>query len=344
VSAAATVTGARPRESAREVNGAWLAPRLLGSLPRQVELIVGDFGHVTLSWEGYGAPAALGGEAFALSRGREAGRLVLDAALAGRVVAVALGAEAALGPSLGRLGPAGRGVVAGFVAGVLHAAGAPLAVSLEPASLDGRGMPDGVAVSIGISAVGGRGWAALEVPAGWLDEAARLPTDARELEGLFIEAAIQLARTTLTAGELATLGPGDAVVFDGEPALPPQATWPTMLVVGGYAANALVTADGTLTVTGGFRSTGARPAGSGASAGRGDTTALIALPIDVVADLARVRLRGDELASLDAGTAISLGGARLEGVVLRVGDEPWAEGQLADVGGELGVRVTRRLR
>jgi flagellar motor switch/type III secretory pathway protein FliN len=117
-----------------------------------------------------------------------------------------------------------------------------------------------------------------------------------------------------------------------------------MLVVGGYAANALVTADGTLTVTGGFRSTGARPAGSGASAGRGDTTALIALPIDVVADLARVRLRGDELASLDAGTAISLGGARLEGVVLRVGDEPWAEGQLADVGGELGVRVTRRLR
>jgi flagellar motor switch/type III secretory pathway protein FliN len=345
MSDSATVARARLRDGAREVTGAWLAPRLLGSLPRRLALTVGDFGSVTLSWEGYGATAALGGEAFALSRGREVGRLVLDAALAGRVVAVALGAEAALAPHLGRLGPGARGVVAGFVASVLDAAGAPLAVSLEPAGLDGTGTLDAVVVSIGVAAVGGAGWAALEVPAGWLDDAARLPSDPRELEALAIDASVQLARTTLSAGELSALAPGDAVVFDGEAALAPEATWPARLVVGGHAASALVAADGILTMTGGFRPTGVRPAGgAAASAGRGDTTALVALPVGVVAELARVRLRGDELVTLEAGTAISLGGARLDGVVLLAEDQPWAEGELVDVEGELGVRVTRRLR
>jgi len=252
----AAQAGARAwsRQSGGELAGARLAARILGSVPPRLDLTVGGFGPVTLTWEGQGASVALRSEtvAFALSRGRETGRLALDAALASRVVAVALGADGELASSLGRLGPAARGVVGGFVAGVLEAAGAPLAVALAPAALETAPAAQTVVVSIGVAAAGGRGWAALEVPRAWLDDAARLPADARELAALTVEAAVELASTTLAAGELASVAPGDAVVFDGERAVASGAPWAARLVLGDHAADAAVAPDGGLTIAGGF--------------------------------------------------------------------------------------------
>src|SRR5205809_946673 len=83
-------------------------------------------------------------------------------------------------------------------------------------------------------------WARVEAPRAWLDDAACLPADARELAALTVEASVELASTTLAAGDLAAVAPGDAVVFDGERALASSAPWPARLVLGDHAADAVV--------------------------------------------------------------------------------------------------------
>jgi type III secretion system YscQ/HrcQ family protein len=346
--AVATGVGSRSLASPGELTGAALAARVLGSVPRRIELAVGGFGQVTLTWGGHGATSALRAEptAFVLVRGRETGRLALDAALAGRVVAVALGADARLGASLGRSGPGARGVVAGFLAGVLHAAGAPVTVSLAPASPDDARGPGLVGVTIGVAAAGGTGWAVLEAPRAWLEDAVRLPADARELAATAVEFAVELARTMLSAGELAAVAPGDAVVFDGAAAVAPGAPWGVRIAAGEYEGDATVAPDGALTLAGGFARAASRVAAEGAAvrSGRGDTTVLTSLPVEIVAELARVKLRGDEVVALGPGAVVPLGGVRRGPVVLRVAGQPWAEGELADVDGELAVRLTRLLR
>jgi flagellar motor switch protein FliM len=67
---------------------------------------------------------------------------------------------------------------------------------------------------------------------------------------------------------------------------------------------------------------------------------LAAAPIEVVAEVGRVVLRGAEVAGLGPGAVLALGRAAAAPVTLRVGGEVWAEGELCDVDGELGVRVT----
>ena len=67
---------------------------------------------------------------------------------------------------------------------------------------------------------------------------------------------------------------------------------------------------------------------------------LAAASIEVVAELGRISLRGDELLGLAPGAVLALG-TRSTNVVLRVGGEHWADGEIVDIDGELGVRVTR---
>ena len=68
---------------------------------------------------------------------------------------------------------------------------------------------------------------------------------------------------------------------------------------------------------------------------------LAAAPIEVVAELGRVVLRGEEVAGLGPGAVLALGRVGASPVALRVGGEVWAEGELVSVDGELGVRVTK---
>jgi len=72
--------------------------------------------------------------------------------------------------------------------------------------------------------------------------------------------------------------------------------------------------------------------------------ALADAPIEVVAELARLTLRGEEVLGLVPGAVLAVALERTRAITLRAGGEPWAEGELVDVDGQLGVRVTRLLR
>jgi flagellar motor switch/type III secretory pathway protein FliN len=74
------------------------------------------------------------------------------------------------------------------------------------------------------------------------------------------------------------------------------------------------------------------------------TAALAAAPIEIVAELARITLRGEEVLGLAPGVVLTVPVDRTRAVLLRAGGELWAEGELCNVDGELGVRVTRLLR
>ena len=343
----------------------WLARRLLARLPRRLTADVGAFGLLTLELEGAAGHGGLAPEhvAFGLGHDRIEGRLELDAALAHRIVGVALGRE--LEVSVERLGVGARGVLAGFVASALYALGAPLTLALaapERATLHAAGA---VALAVRVSTAGGAGWARLDVPPNWLARAARVPADMAAIAAFTIDASVELARTTLTAGELAAVGSGDAVVFDGVPSVGGSAEdlWPARLVVGPYAADARLTGDATVVVEREFdrelsAAAGGRPRPEedvlidtdapsrvvenlGAAGGLADATALLtSAPVQVVAELARLRLRGDEVLGLGPGAVFRLGGPRDATVALRAGGLAWAEGVLVDVDGELGVRVT----
>jgi flagellar motor switch/type III secretory pathway protein FliN len=67
---------------------------------------------------------------------------------------------------------------------------------------------------------------------------------------------------------------------------------------------------------------------------------LASAPLEVVAEVGELILRADELIALQKGSVISLGRPRSTLVELRIADRVWARGELVDVDGELGVRVT----
>ena len=68
---------------------------------------------------------------------------------------------------------------------------------------------------------------------------------------------------------------------------------------------------------------------------------LATAPVEVVAEIGRLTLRGDELAGLMKGGVLSLGSRRTESIQLRVGGLLWAVGELVSLGDELGVRILR---
>ena len=70
------------------------------------------------------------------------------------------------------------------------------------------------------------------------------------------------------------------------------------------------------------------------------TTVLAEATIEVIAELGRISLRGDELMGLAPGAVLALGAQRGR-VSLRVSGEAWADAEIVDVDGELGVRITR---
>jgi flagellar motor switch/type III secretory pathway protein FliN len=64
-------------------------------------------------------------------------------------------------------------------------------------------------------------------------------------------------------------------------------------------------------------------------------------PIDLAIELARFRLTVNELGALRVGDVLRTGAAIGERVRLRAGETIVAEGDLVDVEGEVGVRITR---
>lgn len=68
--------------------------------------------------------------------------------------------------------------------------------------------------------------------------------------------------------------------------------------------------------------------------------ALLAAPIEVVAEIGRVAVSAEEVLALAPGTVLPIGWLRSDSVSLRIDDRIWARGELVDVDGQLGVRLT----
>lgn len=274
----------------------------------------------------------------AVSFGTERGRVSVDPAFAVRLVDAVLAGAAIFSPAR-PAGPAERGVLAGLLAPAFDRLGG--SVSLDPiAARDGQT----AGLAFLLETVVGSGWLRLTPPVGdwpagavgadaWRDRAGRVP----------VTAEIQLATTALPAPAFAGAAVGDAIVFDGVPAAAFAAgvPWNGRLRVGDHGAEIVVDTGGKVSFAGSFSPLRKEERDMSASDSKTDsTTVLAAASIEVVAELGRIALRGDELLGLAPGAVLALGAQR-KGVSLRVGGELWADGEIVDIEGELGVRVTR---
>ena len=324
------------------------AARALAALPESWQVELPPLGSVTLTVVGIDlAPAPSEAIVLAAARGRARGRVALTQPLAARLVDAALGGRGAFAAAR-TLGPAERGVLVALLAPVLDAIG----WSLELGPAQGSAFGPSIALSLqGPLGVGGLWLDLPPVPA----EAGAAPWR-RRASALAVEARVEIAATTLPAADLTRLACGDALVFDGRAfgTLAADADWTAGLVIGASRAPLRIDRGGALAVTGDFQLTAApdRPKVDLVKEGSMDvsgptemaTAALAAAPIEIVAELAQFTMRGDEVLALAPGVVLQVTVDRRQAVVLRAGGEIWAEGELCDVEGELGVRVTRLLR
>jgi type III secretion system YscQ/HrcQ family protein len=280
--------------------------------------------------------------AIAVRRDGVAGRLSVPAPLASRWVDVALCGSDGFGPAR-ELGRAERGVLIALLAPVLDAAGWSLGLGPPPE----RGGP---AVALRLTAAAGGGTLWLQVPPGPGSRGPR-PVDDGRAGGLRVVASLQVARTTLTNGQLAQLAVGDAVLFDGVASIAadPEAERDIELWLGDACVTLRVAPDGRATVANGWRHAtrmhDAKDVTKDVST-QADRTlepgaALSDAPIEVVAELGRITLPAGEVLGLAPGVVLGLRVEQAGAVVLRIGGAVWAEGELVNVDGELGVRVTR---
>ncbi len=264
------------------------------------------------------------------------------------LVRLALGAPAP--PVVRALSPSERGVLAAIVASVLLAAGVSARVSLDrPRPLES----DYVGLNLLARTPTLSGAALLELPRHWLPSAATsLPGEAAFL--LETVLAIEVGRTSLAGGAFVTAEVGDVVVFEGVSALRDDSSWLCELRLGTNHARAQLSPDGQLRPESAFVLGVASDAPvvamsddqdpRGGQLGAEGAAVLAATPVEVVAELGRVSLRGDEVLGLIAGSVLPLGPRRRDLVTLRVGGRVWARGELVNIEEELGVRITEVLR
>lgn len=329
-------------------------------LPRSWQADLPPFGSAKVAVAGIDR-APLSAEAVVLTilRGNVRGRLSLAQPFAGRLVDAALGGRGVFSAARA-LGPAERGVLVALLAPLLDAIGWSTDLASAPASTAGT---SGHAIAVNVDGPFGAGVLWLDLPATggvvapaggsagglWRQRASGLPVEAR----------LEIATTHLLAAGLARLSIGDALVFDrvGFAAFAPEAEWVARLTIGAHAAPLRIDRQGALVLTGDFqlidvaneRNVGVLDEGKENSmdvTGPTEmaTAALAAAPIEIVAELARITLRGEEVLGLAPGVVLTVPVDRTRAVLLRAGGEAWAEGELCNVDGELGVRVTRLLR
>lgn len=249
--------------------------------------------------------------AFGLTRAGREGRISLSSSLARQIVDATLGGAAPL--SARRFSGGQRGLLAGFLAAALDRIGVD--VSLALGSSPPMDVPRAAVEVVG-EKIAGR--LILEVPPEWFD-----PT------GPSIEAALELASTSLSSDEASALEPGDVVVFDGVKALAPSdARWTAALAVCGHAAPVSIAIDGGLRLEGSFE-----------RRGREDTCEVDTSDGAVVAELGRPMLGRWDVFTLGEGATL-VSRPRSRSVALRCGDQLVAEGELLAVGGDLAVQVT----
>jgi type III secretion system YscQ/HrcQ family protein len=307
--------------------------------------------HIALASEAAGNGWGDGMDWFSLEYGGQSGWLGMDHRCSLALVRAVLG-----GPEPAAIRPLGRGE-RGVMAAVLLSALDTLGVShkVELGLASGPPAPGSDRIVVGGSvrtAAGIAGRTILLLPVAWLADIARTGPIATPLDGLAAIASLELARTDLLGADLAAADVGDAVVFDGIHKIQADHGWPACLRVGDFAAPVRLAADGTLTMVGSFAQAeeDAKPMASQDENAPGTPAqtsspevaeVLASAPVEVVAEIGRFTLRGDELAGLMKGGVLGLGPRRIDAIQLRVGGQPWAVGELVSVGDELGVRILK---
>ena len=337
--------GSCPAVGARQAHATLAALQACAMLPERWDVELPPLGVATIVPAGIDCDDRRGGDVeLALTFGAGAARLAVDPLFAARLCDRVLGGRGAVPAVVRPLGPAERGVLAAVLAPIWDALGGTVDLGTTP----GRNADVApIVIRVGTEAVAGHVRLALAAGDGVSDER-REPLLRARAGRLRLAADVEIARTRLLYRELTGLTVGDAVVFDGVDAdvFAPSASWPGRLRVGAYAAALAIAADGELSIIDGFGADGFRgqqgeenPMATTDS--KLDATAVLAsAPVEVVAELGRITLRGDQLLGLTAGAVLALGRGR-QNVSLRVAGEVWADGEIVDVDGQLGVRVTR---
>jgi type III secretion system YscQ/HrcQ family protein len=334
----------QPRVEARAARASRATLAFRATLPDRWNGELPPLGAFTVAITGVGASSdgrASPDPVFVLSQGASRGRLSVEGVFASRLVDAVLGGRDAVRVARA-LGPAERGVLAGLLGGLFSSVG--WSVGLGPAAALDLEM---AALVLDVQTPLGPGRIEAQWPAVRVGSNAALAT---RLARLPIAAPVVIGETRLRASEIAGASPGDAVVFDGVRAAPftDGASWPARLAVGAGGEQYWplgVDAGGEVTIAGKLEARREEElmSGPGNTMDADLTAALAAAPVEVVAELGRLTLRGEELAGLAPGVVLTLGASR-GGITLRVGGERWAEGEIVDVEGELGVRITGVLR
>ena len=162
---------------------------------------------------------------------------------------------------------------------------------------------------------------------------------------------MELAKTTLTAPAYLSGEVGDAVVFEGVSPPADDGPWPCAICIGGWKAPAELLHDGDLRPGGRFVHEGDSSVQDMSEKDRleggltADGAALLAsAPVEVVAEIGRVPMRGDEVLGLLSGVVLSLGERRRD---LRHPARRRARlgpRRLVTIDDSLGVRITEVLR
>lgn len=319
----------------------------LGPVPRRARLQGGRLGDVELELIRFEIPpdvnaaAASRHELFRIAAPSGSAWIAVEPHLATRLAARLLGMPR---PRLQRaLGAGERGALSALLVSVLRGAGSVALVDLTARHAPGA-PPLGLRFRVAVA--GEVGVAEL-----WLDHdfrpRSRLPVEEERVATLAVDVHVELARTVVRLEALISSEEGDAVVFEGfEPGELLGRTG--VLRIGAQRATVRFIAEGELAIESPFEPEALETSKeecdlmSAAETTRpGNVPELLAAaPVEVVAELGRMTMRGDDVLGLAPGTVLAFSSSGAADVELRVGARPWARGELVDVDGELAVRIT----
>jgi flagellar motor switch/type III secretory pathway protein FliN len=342
-----------PRVPRAAVRNTRAVARALAPLPRELVVSLERLGTIALrsSWVSFVVPSESSGVSFTLEVRGDRGRLTVEPSLAVRLVAGLLG-----GPSVAvrTLGRAERGTLAAVIAAFLHAAGARGAVRVSLEDTGPIDATDALAIELLVAGADFSGSARLDLPGRLLSSlgSGQLSVDPRLLSPLVT---VELGRTTIDGAAFAAAEAGDAVVFEGSSPALADAAWPVQIRLGASWCPGELHPDGTLRRHGPLARNESETTMSSDDANitapvpalslsDEASRALASAPVEIVAEIGRLTVRGDELAGLIDGGVLALGPRRPAQVVLRVGGRVWANGELVAVDDELAVRITALVR
>jgi len=307
-------------------------------------------------------PASLAASVVAVALERPGARVAIELDPSASLAAIdrVLGGEGVAGAGPMLLSPIEQGVLAFVAARACEGSGLVVADVLTTREGLLAWLGDGaiawwsLTVSLGARASSARVWMPSRSLAAFDGSVARaLPASIGDVG---VGLAIRVGHARLPAGEVRSLGVGDVLLPDELAAERHEGTprWSEARLVGrsGGVVVRLSRADEGFRVEGVERASVVRSAtileetmSEDAQAVRTDELSEVAeVPVELAIELGRIELRVRELAALVPGRVIS---ARLpvgREVTLRAGDRVVAEGELVDIDGELGVRITRVAR